>query len=188
MRWLASSLFVLGLCLAACDGDSSSPMSVWNDGGPGGAPGAGGGGLAGHGGGGVGGGAGGSGGTLVSGTLSVPGGARDLATAQCTATSGGSCAAPADYLGCLKTSCGGNLIACYVSDGISAAVGGACQKYASCMLACPCNASKSSCENACMNDYWLPNPNCSSCLAALAICGSSYGCVAPTTCSASTQK
>lgn len=126
---------------------------------------------------------GGAGGSLVTGTLAVPGGTRDLATAQCTTTSGGSCAAPADYLGCLKSACAINLTTCYVSDGVATAVGGACRKYANCMLACPCNGGKPSCENTCMSDYWLTDPSCSSCLLSLGICGSSNGCILPTTCS-----
>src|SRR5450759_935407 len=160
MRFL-TSLTVFGLlAISACSGESSSVMSTWNDGGAGGAAG-------GQGGqidpssGGAGGSAGGSPG---GGSIVVPGGTRDLQTTQCTSTSGGTCAVPGSYLACLEGSCGAKLTACYYSDGVSRAAGGVCQRYANCMLASPCNSSRTNCENSCMQNYASPNPDCSACL------------------------
>jgi hypothetical protein len=182
MRVLASLLLLSGFSIVSCGGDSSSPMSVWTDGGPQGEGGA----AAGGAGGSPVGGAGGSpvGGTSGSGTLAVPGGARDLATAQCIAASGGTCPVPADYINCLRSKCGDKVTACYFSDGVSAAAGGACKDYANCMLACPCNSGRSSCEQSCLQNY-TGSPACSQCLLYLFTCSSSNGCTLPATCAAS---
>jgi hypothetical protein len=174
LAWLSAPVVV---SLLGCAGDSSALMSAWNDGGPGGVTG--------------GstqpavGGAGGSGGqvTIPAGSISVPGGVRDLATAQCTSTSGGTCPAPADYLSCLTTKCSGKLTFCYYSDGVSVAAGGKCRAYANCMLACPCNSGRSSCEDSCLLNYGSSDASCSTCLVDLAVCASGAGCILPSTCS-----
>lgn len=186
MRLLASLTFVFCIWMAGCEGDSSAPMSVWPDGGPGlgGTPGPGGSGGSPVGGAG---GSSGSGGSPVggsSGSLAVPGGTRDLATAQCIKTTGGTCPVPASYIACLTSSCGTSLARCYYSDGVSTAAGGVCKDYANCMLACSCDGKRSSCENNCQQNYAVANPACSSCLVDLVLCSSSNGCTLPTTCSA----
>jgi hypothetical protein len=171
-------------------------MSVWPDGGVGGVGGT----TVAHGGSGgsPAGGSGGSGGSPVGGaggspvggssggSLAVPGGTRDLATAQCTKTTGNTCPVPGDYIGCLQSKCGSTLTSCYYSDGVSTAAGGQCKDYANCMLACPCDSKRSACEDACRQNYAMANPSCSSCLVNLAICSSTNGCALPTTCSANT--
>jgi len=124
MRLLAL-LFVTGsFALVGCSGDSSALMSVWNDsgaGGAGGKPMTGGVGGQGAVNGGSGGGVtiplGGSGGSVVSGTIRVTGGTRDLASAQCLSTSGGACPVSGSYLTCLEGNCPTNLTDCYYSDG-----------------------------------------------------------------------
>ncbi len=189
MRILAS-VFVTGtIAFVGCAGDSSALMSVWNDGGVvtssfvGGAPGTGGqGGQAPYHTGGAGGGVtiplGGSGG----GSIHVAGGARDLTTAQCTSTSDGTCPVSTDYLACLEGNCGSNLTACYYSDGFSRAAGGVCVSYANCMLACPCDAGRTNCENKCLQSYVTVDPDCSTCLFNLLACTSKYNCPPTTTC------
>jgi hypothetical protein len=160
-------------------------MSVWNDGGPAGAAG----GQSGQGEGGHTVSPGGAGGGMVGGasggsSIVVPGGVRDLATTQCTSTSGGTCPVPSSYLQCLESSCGTNLTACYYSDGVSSAAGGACRSYANCMLACPCNSGRSNCETSCMQSYAMADPTCSTCMLNLLGCASTYGCNLPTSCAA----
>jgi hypothetical protein len=154
-------------------------MSVWNDGGPGGAAG-------GHGGTSTpsSGGAGGVGGVGAD-TIAVPGGTRDLATTQCTSTTGATCPVPGDYLACLEGYCSAKLTACYYSAGVSSAAGGMCRAYANCMRACPCNSGRSSCEDACMQNYASTDPNCSTCMLDLLVCSSTYGCTIPSTCASS---
>ena len=175
LAWLSAIALV---SLHGCAGDSSSVMSVWNDGGPGGA--SGGNTVVSSGG------SGGSGGSITgSGSIAVPGGTRDLATAQCTSTSGGTCPVPADYLTCLTSTCSTQLTSCYYSDGVSAAAGGACRAYANCMLACPCNAGRSNCEDGCMQNYYLTDTTCSTCMVNLLVCSSGHGCTIPSTCSTS---
>lgn len=168
-------------------------MSVWNDsgaGGAGGKPMTGGVGGQGAVNGGSGGGVtiplGGSGGSVVSGTIRVTGGTRDLASAQCLSTSGGACPVSGSYLTCLEGNCPTNLTDCYYSDGISKAAGGRCQSYANCMLACSCDANRSSCENACWQNDAIAIPDCLSCLITLGGCVSNYNCPPMTACSSST--
>ena len=178
MRFLASLSMVLFLCVCSCSGDTSSLMSVWNDAGSaaGGQAGQGSGGQGGQGGQPPSGGAGGGMGGVSGGSLVVPGGVRDLATTQCIVASGGSCPVPSDYLTCWEGNCWANLTACYYSDGFSMAAGGDCQNYANCMLACPCNGNRSTCEDGCYQNYASTNPMCSNCLFNLAGCASKYGC------------
>jgi hypothetical protein len=152
-------------------------MSVWNDGGPGGQ-----GGTVVPSSGGVGGSVGGSVGT---GTIAVKGGMRDLATTQCASTSGNTCPWPASSLDCLKTKCATQLVKCYYSDGVSAAAGGDCQAYANCMLKCSCDSGRSTCEETCMQNAWLTDPTCSSCMINMLTCSSTNGCLPPTTCTLS---
>jgi hypothetical protein len=158
----------------SCAGDSSAPMSVWNDGGPGGS------------GGGQGGqtvpSAGGAGGAASGGSVAVKGGTRDLATAQCTSASSGGCAVDAVYLYCVESRCGTQLVDCYYSDGRSSTVGGRCQAYAKCMLACPCDSGQNACQNKCLEDYVFTNASCSMCLATLYSCMDGNGCALPSTC------
>ncbi len=175
MRFLASCLALVLASLIGCAGDSSSLMSVWNDGGPGSAAG-GRGGSSTPSSGGIGGGAG---------ALAVPGGTRDLATTECTATSDGSCPVPSDSLTCLEGKCGSNLTDCYYSDGVSAAAGGRCQSYANCMLACPCDDGRTNCEATCQQKYAPTNSDCLACITGLFFCSSFYGCPPPTTCASS---
>jgi hypothetical protein len=171
MRLLAF-LFVTGsLALVGCAGDSSSLMSVWNDSGVGGGqPPAGGAGGAG------GGGAGGGG------IILVPGGERDVATAQCITTTGGACMFSSDYLDCIKVNCGPSLSACYNQPGASAsAAGGACLEYANCMLGCPCDGNKSTCENGCLQSF-ASTYNCGMCIVNLGTCASKFNCPSTPTC------
>jgi hypothetical protein len=199
MRLLAFLVVTGSLAVVGC-GDTSAPMSVWNDSGAGGRqPSGGAGGQGGQGGqglggqviqyGGSGGGVtlslGGSGGYIVGGTVRVTGGTRDLATAQCVSTSGGACPVSGDYLACLEGNCPTELTTCYYSDGISKAVGGACRSYASCMLSCPCDAGKSACEDACLMNYATSDP-CATCFLNLYACVSRFNCPPQTACSSST--
>jgi hypothetical protein len=159
-------------------------MSVWTD------PGASGtGGVAGSGGSGghtATGGQGGSGGVTsaistggsaggTTGTLAVRGGVRDVATAQCISTSsGGGCPFTAADLQCVQGPCGSNLRACYQGPS------GICADYATCMLACPCDTGRSTCENGCLQTKAMSNPDCASCALDLVSCYSKNGCVLPT--------
>ncbi len=175
MRSLAFAVVVV-LSSWGCAGDSSSVMSVWNDGGPGGS-------LGGQtvvATGGAGGAGGGSG--LARGSVAVRGGTRDLATTQCTRTSGTACAVDRTYLDCLEGRCSASLTTCYSSDGISAATGGKCRAYANCMLDCPCDSGKSACENTCLDDHGYSDASCGLCLLDLYRCSDANGCVLPTTC------
>jgi hypothetical protein len=193
MRFL-TFLFVTGsFVVVGCSGDSSALMSVWNDGGVGGAggkpmTGGVGGQIVANGG--SGGGftipLGGSGGSIIGGTVRVTGGTRDLATTQCISTSGGACPVSSSYLTCLQDNCPTNLTACYYSDGISRAAGGICQAYANCMLACSCDANRSSCENVCWQNDAIAIPDCFSCLINLGTCMSKFNCPTMTACSSST--
>jgi hypothetical protein len=180
MRLLASFLAIALACVLGCGGDSSSVMSVWNDGGPGGAAGGSGGALVPTSGG-VG---GGMGGVVGTGTVAVKGGTRDVATAQCIATSGGTCPWPSESVSCFKTRCASSLVKCYYSDGV-AATGGECQAYANCMLQCSCDSGRSACEDTCMQSYWVTDPACSSCMLNLLTCASTNGCIPPGTCTPS---
>ena len=186
MRFLASLILVSSLAFMGCAGDASSLMSVWNDGSVGGPAGSGGtGGSPGAGGqviyptGGTGGGItipeGGAGG-YSTGSIYVPGGIRDLATAQCVVTSGGTCPVSSDYLACIQGNCGMNLTACYYSDGISRAAGGACQSYANCLLSCSCDAGRSVCEGDCAQKFAYYDPECSTCYFNLVACTSKFNC------------
>jgi hypothetical protein len=180
MRTFVSISIFLGLVVWGCGGDSSAPMSVLNDGGV--APAAGG---IGQGGGGLGGAlpgqggdisVGGSGGT-AGGTITVPGGTRDVATTFCTSTTGDKCAVSAEKITCGKTNCNANLIDCYSAEGS----GGKCKSYATCRLACSCEAKeRGKCENKCMADYGMTDTVCTDCLTKLWICSSQYGCTPPT--------
>ena len=200
MRLFVAILVTGTLVSVGCDGDSSAVMSVWNDSGAGNSLGSGGmpqkggaigaGGQGGKGGqitfttGGTGGSIitaqGGSGGQAGGGTVRVTGGSRDLATAQCVSTSGGSCPVSSTYLTCLESNCGTSLTTCYYSDGVSSAAGGVCRSYANCMLACSCDANRSTCESACLQNY--ANPDCSTCLYNLLACSSRYNCPTTTAC------
>jgi len=203
------AIFLTGsLAVVGCAGDSSSMMSVWNDSGAangpgtgvkpllsGGAGGAGGQGLGGQmiaqggsGGGGITfylGGSGGQSSGGSGGTIRVAGGTRDLTTTQCISTSGGTCPVSTSYLACLEGNCGASITDCYYSDGISSAAGGKCQSYANCMLACPCDAGRSKCEDACQQSYVLAVPDCSTCVGNLYICANRYNCPAMTLCTSS---
>jgi hypothetical protein len=193
------------LVMPSCAGDTSSIMSVWNDGGfvaaTGGAGTGQGGAVTGQGGavtgqgGAVGGqagqtvvsngGSGGSGGAIAGVSIQVPGGVRDLATTLCTSASGTVCPFPTDKVACLETNCGATLTKCHYSDGVSAAAGGLCQRYANCMLACPCDKGQKACEDKCTADFASTNPDCSGCIVELYTCMSKFGCTPPTTCTVS---
>ena len=184
MRFLASIL-VTGL-LVGCSGDSSSLMSVWNDGSAANSPGAGGTPLTG-GTGGTGGSStiaqGGAGGQVAAGTIIVTGGIRDVATAQCISTSGGACPLSSSDLACLKSNCGASLTTCYSASGTAgSASGGKCLKYAECMLGCPCNAGKSTCESNCFSNDVTAIPDCFSCIIDLGSCAGKFSCPMTTPC------
>jgi hypothetical protein len=183
---LPTLLSLLGL-LAACSGDSSTVMSIFDDASAGGGTGHGSGGsggaaTSGQGGSGGGGvtipvGSGGSGGS-VSGLVSVRGGTRDVATAQCTTTSnGGGCPADPAFLQCLKGPCGGKLADCYQSGSA-----GLCADYAACMLTCPCEKGRSTCESDCLQNKAATSETCGPCLVNFLACWSTNGC-APAACS-----
>jgi hypothetical protein len=181
MRLLAF-LFVTGsFAVVGCAGDSSAIMSVWNDSGVGGVqPPAGG---AGGQGGPTGGTTTASGGSSGGGSIVVSGGVRDLATAQCTSTTGGACMFSSDYLACLRGNCGQKLGACYSQPGTStSAAGGVCLKYANCLLGCPCDASKSTCESNCGQNYLSTDYNCEMCIYNLGSCASTFNCTSTTSC------
>ena len=127
----------------------------------------------------------GTGGSVSGGAVYVPGGWRDLDTAQCMATSGGTCPVSADYTACLHSSCSGNLTKCYYSDGYAKAVGGDCRNYANCMLGCSCDAKRSTCEDSCLQNSGLSDPVCSTCLFNLWTCTSTHNCPPMTVCSTS---
>jgi hypothetical protein len=211
MRGLALVLVAGTMVYAGCSGDASALMSVWNDdagvgqsggalasggalggstsAGYGGQPFAKGGSGGGYGGqpfvlGGSGG-AAGSGGIVSSGIVYVPGGTRDLATAQCTTTSGGACPVSGSYIACLRTSCASNLSECYYSDGYARAVGGVCRDYANCMLGCSCDAKRSTCEDSCLQSFGLGDSLCSTCLFNLWTCTNTHNCPPMMTCSTS---
>jgi len=176
MRALSSilvSIFVLGwLVLAGCSGDSSSIMSVWNDSGvvnPPGTGGASGGSTSAQ---------GGSGGQIGTGTTSVPGGVRDVATAQCI--SGGSCSIASADLSCIKNYCGASLTTCYNASATSGS--GACAQYAHCLLKCPCGAGKSTCEGDCLQNHVTADFSCLYCLSELATCANQFSCPMTTPC------
>jgi hypothetical protein len=163
MRFLAF-LSVLGsLAFVGCAGDTSVRMSVWNDGGVGGA-----------------GGqqmTGGSSGSVSS--ISVTGGTRDLATTRCIT---GTCPVPSSSLSCLKANCAADIATCYTSDGVSKAASGFCMAYANCMLACPCNANSSKCESDCLQNE--ASTDCLTKLNNLYNCSNNSGCTS-TTCATS---
>jgi hypothetical protein len=180
--FLAFSLFGV---LAACSGDSSSVMSVWTDDDTGGSLGAGGQSTTSTGTGGWVGSKGGSGGQATTvpaptggsggSVVTVRGGTRDVATAQCLTTSnGGGCPADAAYLQCLKTSCASALAACY-----QAGASGACADFAACMFACPCDSGRSDCEYGCLTTKGYGDSKCTSRLGDLMGCGSLQGCATP---------
>jgi hypothetical protein len=184
MRLLASFLVITAAAWFGCAGDSSALMSTWNDGGPGGAAG-GPGGSIGPAAGGAGGQAGGSTGNVTSGGVTVQGGIRDLATTECTKTTGATCPWPAVTLDCLKSNCAMPLTRCYYSDGVSAAAGGTCQAYANCMLKCPCTVARATCEDTCLNNYATTDTTCAMDLVSLWTCANTYGCTPPATCTIS---
>jgi hypothetical protein len=165
-------------------------MSVWSSGGANGFGGMSVGGSSGHGlggqvswgGGGWVGGDGGSTGTTSGGSVNVQGGVRDRDTAQCIATSGGACPVSADYLSCLKGNCGGNLALCYQFSGATSGASGPCADYATCMLTCSCDGSRSACENQCLQSYILGDYTCASCLGGVSTCASIFGCQLTETC------
>lgn len=203
MRGLALVLAAGTIVYVGCSGDSSALMSVWNDdagvsqsggvvasgGAVGGATGSGYGGQpfakGGSGGGYGSGGAVGAGGSVSGGVVYVPGGWRDLTTAQCMAISGGTCPVSANYTACLQSSCGANLTKCYYSDGYAKAVGGDCRDYANCMLSCPCDDGRSVCENSCLQNFGLADSLCSTCLSNLLTCTITHNCPPMTACSTS---
>jgi hypothetical protein len=163
--WILS--FVL-VALWGCGGDSSAVMTT-SGGGVVVIP---------SGSGGLGGTTGGQGGSPGSGTLPVPGGARDLATVQCIGPSGTIC----DYYACLKANCGAKLQECYISDGVSAAAGGLCRDYANCMLACSCDSSGKKCEDTCMATKAPSGSACWTCLYGLVVCSTGYNCPISASC------
>jgi hypothetical protein len=169
MRLLAFLLLTGSLVVVGCAGDSSSLMSVWNDSGVGGAPSPVGGA----------GGSGGAGGAGAGGTVLVPGGVRDLSTAQCISTTGGGCLYSSDNLACLKGNCAPYLSACYSQPGTSTSAGGVCLEYANCLLRCPCDGSQSTCESDCGQNYLSMN-NCWMCIVNLGTCASNHNCQMPT--------
>lgn len=197
MRGIAWVLTAGSFLYVGCAGDSSALMSVWNDASvrPVGGSYAAGGAGAGYGGGSGGavnggmpstggvastGGAPSTGG-IATGVVYVAGGVRDLASAQCTATSGGTCPVSAAYLACLQTSCADSLTRCYYSDGIAKAVGGDCRDYANCMLGCPCDGNRSGCEDKCTQAFAFSG-SCSMCLLNLLTCTSTHTCPSMSTC------
>ena len=192
MRFLVFLWITVSLGFVACAGDTSALMSTWNDGSVGSTPlGGGGGGQGGQ----VSPSNGGTGpGTTVSqggaigqnsGSINVPGGTRDLATAQCTSTTGGTCPVSRDYIECITGKCATPVTTCYQSDGISSAIGGDCRSYANCMLGCPCNAGRGKCEDDCSQNYAASNPDCSNCLVSLYTCASRVNCPTMIACSQS---
>jgi len=166
MRFFAIAFLTGLLAVVGCAGDSSSVMSVWNDSGAGGTGGS----TA----------EGGSGGQVSTETISVVGGIRDVATAQCISTSGGACSLSSADLSCLKGNCGSSLAKCYSTNGTAA--GGQCLTYANCMLQCPCNAGKSNCENNCFSNDVTAIPDCYSCIIDLSTCASRYSCPMTSAC------
>lgn len=189
---LATSLFLVGsVAFAACAGETSSLMSVWNDSGVGGQAGAtptggaaghrtggttGGnvGGTAGFNTGGASGMSGGAGGNL--GTIAVVGGVRDLATGQCTAVSGGACMTAPSSITCAHDHCETTLRDCYYPTTTTGSFTGQCAAYGNCLLGCPCDGRKAACENGCLQNYASPNPDCSTCLLNLGVCMGLFGC------------
>jgi len=161
LAWISS--FAL-FAVSGCGGDSSVVMSSWSDGSiPSGA-------------GGQGGTVGGQGGSLGGGSVVVPGGTRDLATTQCTEATGTTCAVPVENLRCLDENCGASLAECYLSDGVSAAVGGRCQALADCVLRCPCDSDGKKCQDNCVGKHAPVNSDCGNCLYGLLSCLISSGC------------
>jgi hypothetical protein len=185
---LATSLFFVGsVAFAACAGETSSLMSVWNDSGVGGQAGAmssggtagypiGGntGGTAGYSTGGASGMFGGDGGSL--GTIAVVGGVRDLATGQCTTVSGGACMTPSSSITCAHDHCEATLRDCYYPTTTTGSFTGQCAAYGNCLLGCPCDGRKATCENGCLQNYASPNADCSTCLLNLGVCMGLFGC------------
>jgi hypothetical protein len=113
----------------------------------------------------------------ITGSISVPGGTRDLSTTHCTSTTGdATCPVPDGYTSCIKGKCATSLTDCYYSDGISSAVGGLCRSYANCMLACPCDTGQSKCEDDCLQKYAATNTNCWTCLINFRNCSSHVDC------------
>ena len=185
MRLLA--IFSLLGLLAACSGDSSAVMSSWNDGAGGSSAGpTGAGGHAPLATGGTGGqltATGGSGGGLTiatggiaggaGGAVAVPGGTRDVQTAQCTTTSsGGGCPSDSAFLQCLKGPCGSALAAAYQGNT------GPCADFANCMFACSCGSGRSTCETDCLNKA-LASSSCSPRIVDLLSCWSLNNCARP---------
>jgi hypothetical protein len=173
MRVLAWIPSLVVLVMWSCGGDSSAILSTRSDGSI--APAAGGQG-------GAVGGQGGQAGASSQGSVAVRGGARDLATTQCTEASGTACAVPAENLRCLDENCAENLVDCYYSDGVSTAAGGRCQGLANCILACPCDSDAKKCQDGCVTKHAPLNSDCGNCLYGLAICVNSSGCPAMWAC------
>jgi hypothetical protein len=209
----AISLFLVGsLAFAACAGETSSLMSVYNDSGVGG-QGMASGGAAGHPTGGNGGGTwgtlfntggtagtfyGGAGGAMggrggaiggqggSAGPISVPGGARDPDTGRCIATTGSACPTSPDSIACAHGHCEGTLLECFTPTGAGSFVG-QCANYGNCMFACPCDSRKTACENACLQNYASADPDCSTCLLNLGFCMGLFGCSLTEDCTTGTS-
>jgi len=109
-----------------------------------------------------------------------------------TASSGGgvckaqSCAAQDSYYSCVSSKCGTEAKTCFGDSYASGTFGGACQGYATCNMACPCDANGEACIAGC---YLAATPDCQTCLGTITACASSTtaACGQTPTCPATTN-
>jgi hypothetical protein len=107
------------------------------------------------------------------------GGRSPASGGMCPASSSGqTCTGEQAYLDCLQAACGTQYKDCFGNDYMSGVFGGKCGDYLTCLMACPCDATASSCESNCTN-LVLTNAACQTCLLTMGLCTQGAGCQQP---------
>ena len=93
---------------------------------------------------------------------------RDNVTGSCA---NATCAAANAFTQCIETNCSTQIVAALGSGYASGSFSGPCAQYQNCKLACPCDATATTCEGTCALQYLTAGSACSTAYNAVQTCG-----------------
>jgi len=97
---------------------------------------------------------------------------------SCYGTSGQTCTGTSEYESCVIKACDAKIVACWGSGYQSGSFSGPCADVMNCMLACPCDANYSSCQQTCAMKM-MSNTACQTCSLEVSTCMQGSGCKQP---------
>ncbi|HEX7599730.1 MAG TPA: hypothetical protein VF518_16050 [Polyangia bacterium] len=103
---------------------------------------------------------------------------RDSKTGMCSAVAGQTCTGVDAYDSCVTTACDAEAKAALGSGYASGSYSGPCADYMKCVLACPCDATATSCQTNCYSKV-TSNAACMTPAIALSTCIDSAACAEP---------